>query len=71
MKRYKVCISFGKKVQKMRKRMGISQEKLAELISVHRNHMGRIERGETNPPLYKVYKITKAIKTKSSELLSF
>lgn len=49
----------------------MSQERLAELTQLHRNHIGRIERGETNPPLYTVYKITKALKTASSELLPF
>jgi transcriptional regulator with XRE-family HTH domain len=71
MRRYKVCVKFGKKIQKQRKKLGLSQEKLAQEAGIHRNHMGRIERGETNPPLYKVYKITKALKVKSSELLSF
>lgn len=71
MRRYKICVKFGKKIQGTRKRVGISQEKLADKVGVHRNHMGRIERGETNPPLYTVFKIAKALKVKSSELLSF
>lgn len=71
MRRYKVNQKFGDKVQKFRKKQNISQEKLAEKIGVHRNHLGRIERGETNPPLYLVFKITKALHLKSSDLLPF
>ncbi len=60
---------FGARVQKMRKGLKISQEELAERIGIHRNHMGRIERGETNPPLPLIEKIAKNLKTSISELL--
>jgi len=71
MRRYKINIKFGNKVQKRRKELGLSQEELAHKIGIHRNHMGRIERGETNPPLSTVSKISKTLKTKSLKLLPF
>lgn len=71
MRRYKVNKVFGKRVQKVRKERKISQEELAARIGVHRNHMGRIERGETSPPLPLVEKITKVLKTSSQNLLPF
>lgn len=71
MKRYKICVEVGKKIQRSRKKIKISQEELAEKVGIHRNHMGRIERGETNPPLYTLYKIIKTLKIKSSDVLPF
>lgn len=71
MKRYKICVKFGKNVQRSRKKMGLSQDELGYKIGIHRNHMGRIERGETNPPLYTVFKIAKALRVKSSLLIPF
>jgi transcriptional regulator with XRE-family HTH domain len=40
--------SLGETIRIHRTQMGISQEKLAELIDVHRNYIGKIERGEQN-----------------------
>ena len=70
MRRYKVSVKFGKKVQKIRKERGISQEKLAAAVGIHRNHMGRIERGETNPGLPLINKIARALRVKTKDLLS-
>ncbi|MFA5687833.1 MAG: helix-turn-helix transcriptional regulator [Kiritimatiellales bacterium] len=39
---------LGETLQAYRKTKGISQEKLAEMLDVHRNYVGRIERGEQN-----------------------
>ncbi len=39
---------FGKKVQKLRKDLGISQEELAFRAGFHRTYIGMIERGERN-----------------------
>lgn len=69
MRVYKISKKFGSRVQKIRKDLKISQEELAARVGVHRNHMGRIERGETNPPLPLIEKIAKNLKTSISELL--
>lgn len=37
--------TFGKRLQNVRKSHGITQEELAERISVDRNHITRMERG--------------------------
>mgnify|MGYP001558684479 CR=1 FL=1 len=61
----------GEQIIKARKKLGISQEELADLSKIHRTYMGRIERGESNPPIYTIYKIAKALKMKSSYILTF
>jgi len=71
MRKYKSCKLFGEKIAKLRKSKKLSQEDLASKVCIHRNHMGRIERGETNPPLNTVVKIGKILKTTPSEVLSF
>jgi transcriptional regulator with XRE-family HTH domain len=62
---------FGKRIKQARKKTGLSQEKLAHSAGIHRTYMGRIERGESNPPIYSVYKIARALKTKVFDFLSF
>lgn len=65
---YKVNIQLGKKIQRLRKEQKISQEELAAKAGVHRTYMGKIERGESNPPVYTVYKIAQALKTSVRDL---
>lgn len=61
---------FGERIKYLRKLSGFSQEAFADKVGIHRTYMGRIERGESNPPIFTVYKIVKALKIKSSEFLS-
>jgi len=62
---------FGKKVKELRKKKGLTQEDLAEKINVDRSYMGFIERGERNPTLDKIEKISKALNITLSELFHF
>ena len=62
---------FGDKLQKIRKSQGVSQEELAAKLSMHRTYVGMIERGERNPKVRTLYKIAKALKVTSSDLLPF
>jgi len=59
---------LGKRVQKLRKNMGLSQEELAERIKISRTHMGHIEQGRKSPSLKVMTKLSKALKVKISEL---
>jgi transcriptional regulator with XRE-family HTH domain len=60
---------FGLRIQKARKEQNVSQEKLAGSAGIERSYMGRIERGESNPPIYTVSKILQALKINASELI--
>jgi transcriptional regulator with XRE-family HTH domain len=60
--------TFGKRMRKVRKAQGLSQEKLGELAGLHRTYIGAIERGEESVSVDNVAKIAKALKVKSSEL---
>lgn len=59
---------FGKRIKQLRKERKLTQEDLADLIEVDRSYMGFVERGERNPTLDKIAKITKALKITLSEL---
>lgn len=65
----KISIIFGKRVKEQRKKLGFSQEKLAEIASLHRNYIGLIERAEKNISLLNMQKIADALNVKITKLL--
>ena len=44
-------MDFGNKVQMLRKNHNISQEALASILKINRNHLSRIETGKSEPTL--------------------
>ena len=67
----KILKNFGEQVKKKRKQANLSQEELAEKLGVHRTYMSFIERGQRNPSLLMVFKISRALKIKLPELFDF
>lgn len=65
----KFLTGFGQNIQEARRKQNISQEKLAHKAEIERSYMGRIERGESNPPIYTVYKILEALGIQATDLL--
>ncbi len=61
--------AFGKRLRELRIKVGISQEKLAELADLHRNYVGLLERGLQSPSLNTICRLAKALKVKPYELL--
>ncbi|MEN2283119.1 helix-turn-helix transcriptional regulator [Algoriphagus sp. SE2] len=53
--------SFGKRVQKLRKSKGISQEKLAFLSGLDRSYISGIEQGKRNASLEVMEKLSIAL----------
>ena len=49
-------IKFGEYIRKKRKESGLSQEKFAEKVAVHRTYVGMIERAEKNITLINIKK---------------
>jgi len=60
---------LGKMIQKARKQVGYTQEKLADSIRISRTHMGHIEQGRKSPSLEVLEKISRALKVSLSDLL--
>lgn len=64
-----LTVSFGLKVREQRKLKKLSQERLALLCNIDRSYMGRIERGEVNITLEKLYELAKVLGTSPKNLL--
>ena len=64
-----LTIQFGQLVRKYRKERNMSQEQLALLCNIDRSYLGRIERGEVNPTLEKIYEIASALNISANCLL--
>ena len=64
-----LTIRFGQLVRKYRKEKNMSQEQLALLCNMDRSYLGRIERGEVNPTLEKIYELAIALDMHPSSFL--
>ncbi|MHA3115764.1 XRE family transcriptional regulator [Acinetobacter sp. ANC 4635] len=56
-----LAIALGRNIRKTRKEKNLSQEKLALMCGLDRSYMGRIERGEVNITVLKLYEISKVL----------
>ena len=63
-----LTIQFGQLVRKHRKERNMSQEQLALLCNIDRSYLGRIERGEVNPTLEKIYELAKVLQVTAKDL---
>jgi transcriptional regulator with XRE-family HTH domain len=64
----KFLTSFGKRLNTIRKQKNVTQEKLAEMVDVHRTYIGFIEQGKRNPSIGNIHKIAKSLKVDITEL---
>lgn len=64
-----VARQFGIKVRAARRACDLSQDQLALLTQIDRSYMGRIERGEVNVTLEKVYQIAKVLNCSAKDLI--
>lgn len=67
MSRKEELLKFGKKLREIRRQKGYSQEKLAEIASLHRNYIGMIERGERNVTLLNIKKLARALNIETKD----
>ncbi len=66
MKNHKLIL--GQNIKAIRKEKKLSQEKLAEISSLHRTYIGSIERGERNVSIENIILIAKALNIKLCKL---
>ena len=60
---------LGQNIRKARQEKKISQEKLALMCGLDRSYMGRIERGEVNITVEKLYLLASILKIDVKKLL--
>ena len=61
--------TFGRNVRRVRKERDLSQEALADEVSLAVTYVGQIERGIRNPTLEIVERLARALKVKPLDLL--
>lgn len=61
---------FGDSVRKQRKRIGLSQEELADKAGLHRTYIGMVERAEKNITLKNIEKIAMALGININDLFN-
>ncbi|RZA02896.1 MAG: XRE family transcriptional regulator [Sphingobacteriaceae bacterium] len=61
--------AFGKRVRELRKKQGLTMEKLAALASIDYRQLSYIELGEVNITISSIYALAKALGISISELL--
>lgn len=64
-----LAVKIGLKIKARRKDTHISQDKLALLADIDRSYIGRIERGEVNITIEKLYEIADVLECDAKILL--
>lgn len=64
-----LSLKIGQLIRNKRKEKNITQESLSLQCGIDRSYMGRIERGEVNMTIDKLYEIANALKVDAKELL--
>lgn len=59
---------LGKRIQRIRKSVGLTQEELAEKVNVSRAYIGYIEQARNTPSLELLEKIAKVLRVDIKEL---
>lgn len=62
----KLLRALGEEIREQRTARGFSQEYLADKAELHRNMVGRLERGETNPSVLVMRSLCCALRMKLS-----
>ena len=63
--------ALGQVVRRERKKLGLSQEALAEACGLHRNFVGYIERAEKSATIGTLFKLAVGLRTTPSRLVGF
>ncbi len=64
-------LKLGKNIKNARKKNGYSQNKLAELLDISREHLAKIETAKRCVSLHLLFKLSEVLNIKESELFNF
>lgn len=68
-KKNEECVQLGERLRLLRKERGFSQESFAAHAELHRTYLGGLERGERNPTLTVLVRISHALRVPLSKLV--
>lgn len=63
-------VIFAENLRTERKRLGLSQEELADIVGLHRTYVGSIERGERNVSIDNMEALANGLKVNLQSLLA-
>jgi len=58
----------GAKIQRLRKKLGYTQEEFADKVGISRTHAGHIEQGRKSPSLEALERIARTLRVKVKDL---
>ncbi|PTB99666.1 transcriptional regulator [Marinobacter sp. Z-F4-2] len=64
-----VCDAFGKNLRSVRQFKGFSQEGLARLAEIDRSYLGKVERGEVNITIERIYLLAECLQCSPKDLV--
>lgn len=64
-------IKLGRNIQKARKTKGLSQNELADLLDISREHLAKIETAKKRISLKLLFKLSDALNIKEEQLFDF
>ncbi len=67
----KVLENLGKNLKKYRLDCGMTQEILAEKVGIHPTYVGKLESGKNNPSVKLLFKVSRALGVKLSDIFDF
>ena len=62
---------IGVRIKEIRNKKGLTQEQLSEKMEINPKYLSSIERGNENPTLNALIKLSEALKVELSEIFSF
>lgn len=67
----KILQNLGKNLKKYRKACNMTQEQLAEKVGIHPTYVGKLESGKNNPSVKMMFRISRALNIKLSNIFDF
>jgi transcriptional regulator with XRE-family HTH domain len=69
MNKDKIQVNIGHRIRELRTKKSLSIQQLADAVDIEYNNLIRIEMGRTNPTIWTLYRISKALDINLSSLI--
>lgn len=64
-----IRVAFGDRIRRLRKKRGVTQVELADLVGVGRSYLSQVEHGKRDPGLRLIKALADGLGTTASDLL--